>query len=161
METYVADIEVLLKNFIPYQESLLTIKEEKQDFSDKIEGIKDEMRKILDTSQSLILGNQTQEDKKAKFDALQKEGVQIQSEFQTKIVELQESELNRNLDLVNEIVADWAKSENIACIANKNTMLYVSDKFDATERILSVIKSKDKFNEFNEEDYILHEPVAQ
>jgi len=160
METYVADIEVLLKNFIPYQESLLTIKEEKQDFSDKIETIKGEMRKLLEP-QSLILGSQSQEDRKAKFDALQQEGVQIQSEFQTKIVELQETELNRNLDLVNEIVATWAKSENISCIANKNTMLYVSDKFDATERILNVIKSKDKFNEFVEDDYILHEPVAQ
>lgn len=155
MEIYVADIEVLLKNFIPYQESLLTIKEQRKEFSDKIESIKDDMRSIIESRNSLILDDQTQDQKRAKFEELQQEGVTLQSEFQTNITELQDSELQRNLDLLTDIVDEWAKSEKINCIANKNTMIYVADKFDATERIINVLKKNEKYNEFNEKDYII------
>jgi len=155
MEMYVADVEVLLKNFKPYQESLLNIKGEKQKFSDRINEIQKEMSSIIQSSQSLILGGKTQEENKSRFDALQQEGIRLESDFRDNITEMQSSELEKNLELIKDIISDFAKSENISSILNKSAMLYVSDKYDATPRIVIILKSKGLFNEFKKEEYMM------
>ena len=155
MEIYVIDIETLLKNFKPYQESLLNIKGKKVEFNEQIDKIKEEMHSLVNSSKSLILGGATQEQNQVRFNELQQEGISIQSRFQEEIVDFQNSELDKNLALITAVVEKWAKSEKITSVVNKNVMVYVSDKYDATKRIINILKRDGLYNEFKEEDYQL------
>jgi Skp family chaperone for outer membrane proteins len=153
MKIYVVDFEQVLKNFINYHESLKLIQIEKDKFSDDIESIKKEMEGIISASR-LLVDDKSQMEQAAKFKELQAKAIKLESEFRSDIVELQNSELEKNFSEVSEIVKEWATKDEIDMVINKNQSLFVSDKFDATESIIEVLKNKQLYKEYNESELL-------
>jgi Skp family chaperone for outer membrane proteins len=153
MKIYVVDFEQVLKNFINYHESLKLIQTQKDKFSDDIEKIKKEMEGIISASR-LLVDDKSQMEQAAKFKELQAKAIKLESEFRSDIVELQNAELEKNFSEVSEIVKEWANKEEIDMVINKNQSLFVSDKFDATESIIEVLKVKELYKEYNESELL-------
>lgn len=153
MKIYVVDFEQVLKNFINYHESLKLIQTQKDKFSDDIEKIKKEMEGIISASR-LLVDDKSQMEQATKFKELQAKAIKLESEFRSDIVELQNAELEKNFSEVSEIVKEWANKEEIDMVINKNQSLFVSDKFDATESIIEVLKVKELYKEYNESELL-------
>lgn len=154
MEIYIADIEELLKNFKPYQDSVKAINEKKLDFNEQMNKIKVEMEGIINSTQrNIILDGSTKEYQQERFNQLQRNAMELQDQFQDEVGNMQTEALETNLKQLKDIIQEWCEFEKIPLIANKNTMLYVSDKLDATPRLFNVLKKKGLYNEFNEEEF--------
>ena len=153
MKIYVVDFEQVLKNFTNYHESLKLIQTQKDKFSDDIEKIKKEMEGIISASR-LLVDDKSQMEQATKFKELQAKAIKLESEFRSDIVELQNAELEKNFSEVSEIVKEWANKEEIDMVINKNQSLFVSDKFDATEAIIEVLKVKELYKEYNESELL-------
>jgi Skp family chaperone for outer membrane proteins len=155
MKIYVVDFEEVLKNFTPYHESLKKIQSEKQKFADDIEDIKKEMETIVNSSRSLLLDENTQRDNANRFKDLQTKAIKLESEFRNDIVTLQNSELEQNFKQVSEIVQDWSSKENLDLVINKSQALFVSEKYDATSKIVDILKEKELYQEYNESEFLI------
>jgi Skp family chaperone for outer membrane proteins len=153
MNTYILDFEEILKNFIPYHESLKEIKKEKQDFSDLIENIKKEMETIANSSKSLILDDSTSQKNQIRFRELQTKAIKAESEFRSNIVIKQNEELEKNFKQIIDIVEQYSKSNNIDLVVNKSSVVYVNPELEITSKIIDLIKEKSLYQEFFENDY--------
>ena len=155
MKIYVVDFEEVLKNYIPYHDSLKKIQNEKQRFSDDIESIKKEMESIVNSSRSLLLDENTQKTNANKFKELQTKAIKLESEFRGGINELQNSEFDRNFKEVSEIVENWALHTQLDLVINKTQTLFVDEKYDATSVILDILKKNKVYAEFNESEFLV------
>lgn len=154
MKIYVVDFEEVLKNFIPYHESIKTIQKEKEKFSDEVDSIKKEMESIVNQSKSLLLDEGTQMKNAARFKELQGKAIKLESEFRANIVELQNSELEKNFKDISDVVNEWASKNDLDVVLNKTQILYVSDKYDATDIIIGILKDRSLYQEYDEESLI-------
>jgi len=155
MKIYVVDFEEVLKNYTPYHESLKKIQNEKQKFADDIESIKKEMESIVNSSRSLLLDENTQRTNANRFKELQSNAIKLESEFRNDIVELQNSELEKNFKEVSDIVSDWSAKSDLDLVINKSQTLFVSEQYDATSVIVEILKEKDLYQEYNESDFVV------
>lgn len=154
---YVLDFEEVLKNYIPYQESLILIKNYKKDFSDNINSIKKEMESIINTSKTLVLDESTQVKNNLKLKGLQSKAMEADAEFRRTIVDLQNSELEKNFKKIIEIVDEYSKNNSIDIVLNKSAVVYVSPKFEITSIIIDILKERNLYSTYNEADYILQD----
>lgn len=154
---YVLDFEEVLKNYIPYQESLIIIKNYKKEFSDNINDIKKEMESIINTSKTLVLDESTQVKNNLKLKGLQSKGMEADAKFRETIVDLQNSELEKNFKKIIELVDEYSKTNSIDIVLNKSAVVYVNPKFDITNKILDILKEKNLYSVYNEADYILQD----
>ena len=154
---HVLDFEEVLKNYIPYQESLTLIKNYKKEFSDNINSIKKEMESIINTSKTLVLDESTQVKNNLKLKSLQAKGIEADADFRATIVELQNSELEKNFKKIIELVDEYCKANSIDIILNKSAVVYVNPKFEITSIIIDILKERSLYSIFNESDYILQD----
>lgn len=157
MNTYILDFEEVLKNFIPYHESLKSIQKDKQDFADLINDIKKEMETIANSSRSLILDDTTNQKNQVKFKELQTKAIQAESEFRSNIVVKQNEELEKNFKQIMEIVEEYSKSNGIDLVVNKSSVVYVNPDMEITSKIVDVIKEKNLYQEYKENMFELAE----
>ena len=155
MKIYAVDFEEVLKNYIPYHESLKKIQTEKQKFSDDIENIKKEMNSIVNSSRSLLLDETTQKGNAVRFKELQNKAIQLESEFRNDIVELQNSEVDKNFKEVSDIIQDWSEKSNMDLVINKSQALFISEGYDATSAIIDILKENNLYKEFNESEFLV------
>lgn len=154
MKIYVVDFEEVLKNFSPYHESLKKIQSEKLKFSESIDKIKTEMEGIIKSSKSLILDDKTQANNAMRFKELQSDGIKLESEFRGDIVELQNKELEDNFKQISDIVSAWAKNGDIDIIVNKSQIIFAKDEFDATSSVVDLLKDKELYTKYKEEELL-------
>jgi Skp family chaperone for outer membrane proteins len=154
MKIYVVDFEEVLKNFTYYHESLKKIQSEKQKFADEIESIKKDMESIINGSK-LIIDDKTKMDQALKFKELQAKAIKLESDFRNDIVEFQNKELESNFENISEIVKEWSNKAEIDIVINKSQVIYTSDKYNATESIIEVLKIKNLYHEYNESEYLV------
>jgi Skp family chaperone for outer membrane proteins len=51
---------------------------------------------------------------------------------------------------LSDIINEWGKNNSIDLIMGKMEVVYLDDKYDATNDILSILKEKNMFVEFKE-----------
>ena len=151
MEIRVLDFDILTKNYKNYQDGIKRIAGEKNQFITKLGPLKNEMESIITAAKSgLILDPASQRQKEQRFSELQQEAMMIDNEFKSKMRELHD-ELNKTtFDELSEFVNEWAKENSIDLITGKMEVDFVSDKFDATNHILDILKEKDLYVEYVE-----------
>lgn len=151
MEIRVLDFDILTKNYKNYQDGIKRIAGEKNQFIAKLGPLKNEMESIITAAKSgLILDPASQRQKEQRFSELQQEAMMIDNEFKSKMRELHD-ELNKTtFDELSEFVNEWAKENSIDLITGKMEVVFVSDKFDATNHILDILKEKDLYVEYVE-----------
>lgn len=143
MEIRVLDFDILTKNYKNYQDGLKSIAGEKNGFITKLGPIKTEMESIITSAKSgLVLDPNTQRQKEQRFSELQQEAMMIDGDFKARMRELHD-ELNKTtFDELTVFVNEWAKENSIDLITGKMEVVFVNDKFDATNEILDILKSK-------------------
>jgi len=153
MTTYVLDFEEVLRNFQPYHESLKMIQKEKKEFSVLIEDIKKEMEKIISSNKSLILDDTTNQKNQLRFRELQNKAVQAESEFRTTIVAKQNEEVEKNFAQIMDLVNDYASEKSLDIVVNKNQVVFVNPKFEITNEVIEIVKTKGLYLEYQEGMY--------
>jgi Skp family chaperone for outer membrane proteins len=68
---------------------------------------------------------------------------------------LQNSELEQNFKQISEIVHDWSTKEKLDIVINKSQALFVSEKYDATSKIVDILKEKELYQEYNESEFLI------
>jgi len=118
MTIYTLDFEECLKNFKEYHISLKKVNEEKEKFTKEVENIKKEMESIINQSRSFLLDDATKKSSAMKFQELQEKAIRLESDFRSTIVDMQNSEVEKNF---NSIIED------------DETTDYDGDSFDAED----------------------------
>ena len=154
MKIYVVDFEQVLKNFVHYHESLKLIQTEKDKFALDIEKIKKEMEGIISSSR-LLVDEKSQMEQATRFKELQAKAIKLESEFRAQIVDIQNSELEKNFSEVSEIVKEWSETAQIDLVINKTQTLFVNTKLDATEAIIEVLKNRNLYQEYKESELLV------
>jgi Skp family chaperone for outer membrane proteins len=152
MEIRVLDFDILTKNYKNYQDGIKNIAGEKNQFITKLGPIKTEMENIIASAKSgIVLDPNTQRQKEQKFSELQQEAMMIDGDFKAKMRELHDVLNKKTFDELSSFVNEWAKENSIDLITGKMEVVYANDKFDATNSILEILKSKDLYVENIEE----------
>lgn len=143
MEIRVLDFDILTKNYKNYQDGIKNIAGEKNGFITRLGPIKTEMESIISSAKSgLVLDPNSQRQKEQRFSELQQEAMMIDGDFKARMRELHD-ELNKTtFDELTVFVNEWAKENSIDLITGKMEVVFVNDKFDATNEILDILKSK-------------------
>lgn len=151
MEIRVLDFDILTKNYKNYQDGLKNIAGEKNDFISKLGPIKTEMESIINAAKSgLVLDPTTQRQKEQKFSELQQEAMMIDGDFKARMRELHDSLNKTTFDELSEIVDEWAKQNSIDLVTGKMEVVFVNDKYDSTNEILEILRSKNLYIEYVE-----------
>lgn len=147
MNICVLDFEQILKNFKPYHESLVEIRDYRQQFSDKIERIKKEMETLISASKTLVLDESLQMKNATRFKELQAEGVKAESEFRSEIMERQNVALELSYTKLSELVEKYSEEKSISLVLNKSSVIFSNNSNDITIDILNFVKENDLFVE--------------
>ena len=152
MERRVLDFDILTKNYKNYQDGLNHIAGEKNHFITKLGPLKTEMESIINAAKSgLVLDPNTQRQKEQKFSELQQEAMLIDGDFKAKMRELHDALNKTTFDELSAFVNEWATENSIDLITGKMEVVFANNKYDATNAILDILKSKDLYVEHSEE----------
>jgi Skp family chaperone for outer membrane proteins len=146
MELRVIDFEVLTRNFQPYVDGYKNIESEKRRMLESVEPSRKEMQEIIKRSQSgLIVDEMSQKRDMEKFKQLQDILMKSDNEFKTQLKELSE-DLNTSVyDQLAVIVDAWANENSIDLVMGKMEVIFNTNKVDATNEIMEIIKQKGLF----------------
>lgn len=150
MTIYTLDFEECLKNFKEYHISLKKVNEEKEKFTKEVENIKKEMESIINQSRSFLLDDATKKSSAMKFQELQEKAIRLESDFRSTIVDLQNSEVEKNFNSLNEIINKWADQLDIDIILNKTQVIFSKISFDVTSEFIQIMKDREIYEEFSE-----------
>ena len=161
MEIRVLDFDILTKNYKNYQDGINNIAGEKNQFISKLGPIKTEMENIINAAKSgLVLDPNTQKQKEQKFSELQQEAMMIDGDFKARMRELHDTLNKTTFDELSAFVDEWAKENSIDLITGKMEVVFANDKFDSTNDILEILKSKGLYVDHLEEASTENEQVA-
>jgi Skp family chaperone for outer membrane proteins len=150
MTIYTLDFEECLKNFKEYHISLKKVNEEKEKFTKEVENIKKEMESIINQSRSFLLDDATKKSSAMKFQELQEKAIRLESDFRSTIVDMQNSEVEKNFNSLNEIINKWADQLDIDIILNKTQVIFSKISFDVTSEFIQIMKDREIYEEFSE-----------
>jgi len=146
MELRVIDFEVLTRNFQPYVDGYKNIESEKRGMLESVEPSRKEMQDIIKRSQSgLIVDEMSQKRDMEKFKQLQDTLMKADNEFKSQLKEMSE-DLNTSVyEQLSVIVDVWASANSIDLVMGKMEVIFNTDKVDATNEIMEIIKQKELF----------------
>ena len=109
------------------------------------------MEKIIKAANSgLIMDEKSQRESEKKFAELQEEAMGIDSEFKV-TMKREQDELNKvTYDELSTIIDEWSVSNNVDMVIGKMEVVYLKEKFEITNEVLELLKSKDLYVEFTE-----------
>jgi Skp family chaperone for outer membrane proteins len=151
MTIYTLDFEECLKNYKEYHVSLKKVNEEKEKFTKEVENIKKEMESIISQSRSFLLDDATKKSSAMRFQELQEKAIRLESDFRSSIVEMQNSEVEKNFNSLNEVIQKWVEGLNIDMLLNKNQVIFSKMSYDATSEFIQVMKDREIYEDFNED----------
>lgn len=146
MELRVIDFEVLTRNFQPYVDGYKNIESEKRKMLESVDASRQEMQAIITRSQSgLIIDEMSQKRDMDKFKQLQETLMKADNEFKSKLKEMSE-DLNTSVyDQLSVIIDEWSKANSIDLVMGKMEVIFNTEKVDATNDIIEIIKQKNLF----------------
>ncbi len=153
MQVRVVDFETLTRNFTIYQEGLDKIENHKQNFLEKVEPYRREMENILMMSQSgIIIDQMTQKQRAEKFQKMQQEVMDLDSEFKVELQKLKSELSSEAYKHLESYITEWSSENNIDIVFGTAEVVFSKPELDITEQILDVLKSKGLYKEFVEEE---------
>lgn len=148
MEIRVVDFDVLTRKYKNYQDGVAEIKKVRKEFIDNIEPLKKEMEEIINSvSSGLILDRKTQKEKEDAFKELQERAVKIDNDFKTTMRDMQADLNKKTFDELSVIITEWSKSNSVDLVIGKMEVVFLTERYEATEHIVSILKEKDLYTE--------------
>lgn len=146
MEFRVVDFEKVTHHYKLYQDGISNIEDYKNGILKRVDPIRKEMQTIITASQNgIVVDSMSEQQRMQRFQSLQQDLVSIDKEAKIVITEMRDS-LNKEVYAeLESIVNNWSKSNEIDIVIGKMEVVYVVDKYDSTEIILDILKSKNLF----------------
>jgi len=145
------DFEKVTSHYSEYRKGVDEINQQKSDFLKEIEPIRKEMNSIISSSSmGLIVDNRTQQQKAERFQQLQAELMQKDSEFKQVLKKMSDDLNVKSFDFLSEVIGNWAKENDGDVVSSKMETIFVSEKYDSTNEILDLLKSNQQFVELPE-----------
>jgi hypothetical protein len=108
---------------------------------------------VIASNKSLILDDTTNQKNQLRFRELQNKAVQAESEFRSTIVAKQNEEVERNFAQIMDLVNEYATEKSLDLVVNKNQVVFVNPKFEITNEIIEIVKTKELYLEYVEGMY--------
>lgn len=155
MEIRVVDFEIVTRHFTKYQEGINKIEERKNQFLSKIEPYRKEMENIILSAQSgLVIDQMTQQQRSDKFQHMQKEIMELDKVFKSEVAEMRSELSKTTYEVLRGYIAEWSENNNIDLVMGKVEIVCCKDIFDVTGEILEILKEKDQYSEYVEEEEV-------
>lgn len=148
MEIRVVDFEILTKHYVNYQNGIISINSERKSFVDKLNPLKSEMEKIIKAVNSGVSVDELMEkSRNERFEQLQNQAIEIDNEFKSTMNKLR-GDLNVKIfDELSIIISDYGNQNSIDLITGKMEVVYSNDKYEITNQILEILKSRGLYTE--------------
>ena len=148
MEIRVLDFEKITRHYLNYQNGVDEINAEKDKFLQMVDPIRKEMESIIRAASSgLVVDRKTEESRVAKFQELQQQLSEIDSDYKHKIGEMRSDLNKKSYDELEVIVTEWSEKNSIDLVTGKMEVIFSNPKYDSTDEILEILKEKDLFIE--------------
>lgn len=155
MELRVIDFEILTRNFKIYVDGYKDIESEKRKMIDSIQPSKKEIEDIIRRSQSgLIVDESTQRRDMDRYKNLQDGLMAKDQEFKKSLKDMMDNLNTVVYDKLSEIINNWSVKNNIDIVMGKMEVIFNTDKLDATNDILDLIKELGLYYEQEEPSLI-------
>lgn len=151
MEIRIIDFEIVTRHYKNYRDGVDEINQCKDDFLKKLEPLKIEMNKIISlASSSLIMDEAVKNQKAEQFQKLQQQAGELEGQFKYEM-KLKRDSLNENsYNELSKIIEEWSINNSIDLVTGKMEVIYANPKLDSTQDIVSILKEKELFVEFEE-----------
>jgi Skp family chaperone for outer membrane proteins len=155
MEFRIVDFELLTRHYITYQNGVQEIEDVKKKFIDKVEPFRKEMQNvILSTQGGLIVDNLSQQERSERFQKLQQEALEVDREAKIKLKEMGQDLNEKVYSELELIISNWSIENSIDVVLGKLEVVYLNEKFEATNDILEVLKEKNLWCEELQEESV-------
>lgn len=153
MEIRIADFGKLSKYYKTYADGRKEIKDVRDGYLLKIEPMRKEMETIINSQTStLIVDPQIQQERYQRFQQIQSEAMQIDDDFKHKMTEMRQNLTKKTYDELQKIIEIWSIKNGIDLVIGKMEVVHLNEKFEITDTILEVIKERELYVEFQEEN---------
>jgi Skp family chaperone for outer membrane proteins len=155
MEFRIVDFELLTRHYITYQNGVQEIEDVKKKFIDKVEPFRKEMQNvILSTQGGLIVDNLSQQERSERFQKLQQEALEVDREAKIKLKEMGQDLNEKVYSELELIISNWSIENSIDVVLGKLEVVYLNEKFEATNDILEVLKERNLWCEELQEESV-------
>jgi Skp family chaperone for outer membrane proteins len=146
MEIRVVDFELVTRHFRTYQEGLELVEIEKKFFLESLKPFKAEIQRIMiDNAKEVVPDRRLREQRNENFEKIQKEVVVLEKEYNEKIKKIHDAYTIKTFDELQVIITEWASQAGIDLVTSKMEVIFNSDKIDATNQVIDLLKQKDMF----------------
>jgi Skp family chaperone for outer membrane proteins len=151
MELRVVDFEILTRSYKTYIDGVNEIENEKSNFLLNIEPHRKELNSIISyASSGLIMDRKTQQEKSEKFQTIQQELLQMDSDFKIKLKKMSDELNEKCYDELSEIIQEWSEKKNIDIVLGKMEVVFCKRNLEITMEILDKIKELGMYIEHKE-----------
>ena len=148
MEIRIVDFDSLTRKYKNYQDGIASINLVRKDFIAKADILKKEIEEVISSvSSGIVLDANIQKEKEEKFRALQEQGMQIDNEFKSTMRELQSDLSKVTFDELSDIINEWSLKNSIDMVIGKMEVVFLTEKYEATNQILEILKERDLYTE--------------
>jgi Skp family chaperone for outer membrane proteins len=153
MEIRIIDFEILTQHYLKYSEGRIKIKELRSSFMERLKPLKNEMELILSSESSgMSFDESTQKVRYDNFQKLQQDAMDLDYEFKSEMSKMKSNLSKKTFSEFSEMITEWSIENSIDLVTGKMEVVFVSDKFDATNDILEILKVKNLYIEKVEEE---------
>ena len=93
----------------------------------------------------------------SRFEELKQGAIEIDQEYKSQVSEMQDKLTKSTYSDLEEITSEWRELNSIDLVIGKIEVVCLSPKYESTDEILEILKSKNLFSEYKEEEPIKKE----
>lgn len=149
MEIRIIDFEILTRHYVKYQQGLVEINDLKSSFRDKIEPFRKEMQNLMISAQT---DSEILKEKMEKFEELKQQAVDIDHDYKTQVSQMQDKLTKSTYSDLEKIISEWRELNSIDLVIGKIEVVCLNSKYESTNDILEILKEKNLFIDFKEEE---------
>jgi Skp family chaperone for outer membrane proteins len=154
MEIRVIDFEILTRHYVKYQEGLGEINTLKKSFMNKIEPFRKEMQNLMIAAQT---DGEVIKERVERFEELKQEAFNIDQEYKSQVVEMQDKLTKSTYGDLEKIISEWRELNSIDLVIGKIEVVCLNSKYESTNEIVDILKSKNLFVDFEESEPVKKE----
>lgn len=154
MEIRIVDFEILTRHYTKYHDGVKEINDLKKLFMGKIEPFRKEMQSLMVAAQS---GGEVPKERLERFEELKQGAVEIDEEYKSQVNEIQNKLTKSTYSELEEIISEWRELNSIDLVIGKIEVVCLNSKYESTNDILEILKSKNLFVEFEEKEPVVKE----
>jgi Skp family chaperone for outer membrane proteins len=154
MEIRIIDFEILTRHYTKYQNGLNEINHLKKSFRDKIEPFRKEMQNLMLAAQT---DGEVIKERMERFEELKQEAIDIDQDYKIQVGQMQDKLTKSTYADLEKIISEWRELNSIDLVIGKIEVVCLSPKYESTDEILEILKSKNLFSEYKEEEPIKKE----